>query len=62
MAAPRFFTDEDIYGAVAVALSKAGYDALSTPDVGRRREADESQLEWATLKGGLSLHSTSAFS
>jgi len=45
--AVRFFTDEDIYGAVAPALRRLGYDALSTPESGRRGQADQSQLEWA---------------
>jgi hypothetical protein len=51
MSAIRLFTDEDVYGVVAVALRKAGYDALSTPASGRRGESDESQLEWATNEG-----------
>lgn len=45
--AVRFFTDEDIYSAVARALRRLGYDALSTPESGRRGQADQSQLEWA---------------
>jgi len=44
----RFFTDEDIYGAAAVALRRAGFDAVSTPETGRLGETDESQLVWAT--------------
>jgi hypothetical protein len=43
----RIFTDEDVYGSVAVALRRAGVDAVSTPEVGRRGESDESQLTWA---------------
>ena len=43
----RFFTDEDVYGAVAVELRRKGYDAVSTPETGRNRESDESQLNWA---------------
>lgn len=44
MAAIRFFTDEDIYGAVATALRHLGIDAVSTPESGRRGESDVSQL------------------
>lgn len=51
MAAIRFFTDEDLYGAVAVALRKAGCDAVSTPEAGRLGETDESQLQWASDQG-----------
>ena len=47
----RFFTDEDIYGATAVALRRAGYDSISTPESGRMRESDESQLVWAVGEG-----------
>jgi hypothetical protein len=47
----RFFTDEDVYGAIAVALRKAGFDAISTPESGRLGETDESQLEWAASEG-----------
>ncbi|MEX0714674.1 MAG: DUF5615 family PIN-like protein [Pirellulales bacterium] len=51
MAHVRFFTDEDVYGAVAPALRKAGFDALSTPEAERLRETDESQLAWASNEG-----------
>ena len=44
----RFFTDEDVYGAVASGLRRAGFDAVSTPEAGRLGESDESQLQWAT--------------
>ncbi|MDH3718733.1 MAG: DUF5615 family PIN-like protein [Planctomycetota bacterium] len=47
----RYFTDEDIYGAVAAALRKSGVDAVSTPETGRLAETDESQLEWAATEG-----------
>ena len=47
----RYFTDEDIYGAVAAALRKSGVDAVSTPEAGRLAETDESQLEWAAAEG-----------
>ena len=51
MSAPRFFTDEDVYAAIAPALRKSGIDAVSTPEVGRLSESDESQLEWAANEG-----------
>jgi hypothetical protein len=51
MAAIRFFTDEDIYGAVATALRRAGIDVCSTPELGRRGRSDDSQLEWALNEG-----------
>jgi hypothetical protein len=47
MIPPRFFTDEDVYSAVAIGLRKAGLDAISTPEAGRRGESDESQLQYA---------------
>jgi hypothetical protein len=51
MAAIRFFTDEDVYGTIVVALRRARIDARSTPEVGRRGQSDESQLEWASTEG-----------
>jgi hypothetical protein len=51
MAAIRFFTDEDVYGAIAPAIRTAGFDAVATPEVGRRGESDESQLQWAASEG-----------
>ncbi|MEX2171374.1 MAG: DUF5615 family PIN-like protein [Pirellulales bacterium] len=51
MSKPRFFTDEDIYGAAAIALRRAGFDAVSTPETGRMRTSDESQLVWAVGEG-----------
>jgi len=47
----RFFTDEDVYGSIAPALRESGYDAVSTPEVGRMGESDESQLGWAADQG-----------
>jgi hypothetical protein len=47
MSKPAFFTDEDIYAAVAVGLRKAGLDAVSTPEANRLGESDDSQLAWA---------------
>ncbi len=44
----RLFTDEDVYGAVAIALRNSGYDAISTPEANRLGENDEAQLVWAT--------------
>lgn len=38
MAQARFFTDEDVYGIIAVALRKAGCDGVSTPETGRLGE------------------------
>ncbi len=48
MSAIRFFMDEDVYGAIAPALRRAGIDALSTPEAGRGGDSDESQLDWAS--------------
>lgn len=53
MTAIRFFTDEDVYGAVAPALRRDGVDAVSTPESGRLGESDESQLQWASGEGRL---------
>jgi Domain of unknown function (DUF5615) len=47
----RFFTDEDVYGALAIALRRSGFEAVSTPEVGRFHESDESQVLWATSQG-----------
>ncbi|MEX2016788.1 MAG: DUF5615 family PIN-like protein [Candidatus Hydrogenedentales bacterium] len=47
----KFFTDEDVYAAVCVALRHAGFDAVSTPELGRLGESDESQLTWAAAQG-----------
>jgi hypothetical protein len=44
----RFFTDEDIHGALASALRKRGFDAVSTVEAGRSSLPDDSQLIWAT--------------
>lgn len=51
MSAFHFFMEEDLYGAVAAALRRAGIDAVSTPETGRHRQSDESQLEWAAVEG-----------
>jgi hypothetical protein len=51
MSAVRIFTDEDVYGAVAPALRRAGIDAVSTPKAGNERESDDFQLDWATARG-----------
>lgn len=48
MSTARFFTDEDVYAAVAPALRTDGLDALSTSEARRLGESDESQLAWAT--------------
>jgi hypothetical protein len=47
----RFFTDEDVYGAIAPALRHAGFSALSTPEADRLGESDENQLIWAVSRG-----------
>jgi hypothetical protein len=39
--------DEDVYGAVAPALRRAGLDAISTMEAGRGGQTDESQIDWA---------------
>lgn len=44
MRAAQFFTDEDIYAAVAPALRNTGVDAVSTPEAGRLCESDERNL------------------
>jgi hypothetical protein len=44
----RLFTDEDVYGAIAVELRRQGFDVVSTPEHNRRRESDDTQLQWAT--------------
>lgn len=51
MSAARFFTDEDVYAAVAIGLRKAGLDAVSTPDVGRLSKSDDAQLAWTAGEG-----------
>lgn len=51
MSVPRFFTDEDVYAAVASALRKHGFDATSTPEVARLGESDESQIAHAASEG-----------
>src|SRR5687767_5023956 len=51
MSQVRFFTDEDVYGAVAAQLRAAGLDAVSTPAAGRRGESDLSQLLQAAREG-----------
>ena len=50
MAAIRFFTDEDVYSAIAPALRRARIDARSTLEVGRGGQSDKSQLEWASTE------------
>ncbi|MCA9263090.1 MAG: DUF5615 family PIN-like protein [Planctomycetales bacterium] len=48
MTALRFFTDEDIYGAIAPALRDKGIDAMAARETGRLGDSDESQLTWAS--------------
>lgn len=47
----RFFTDEDVYAAVAPALRKAGFDAVATPEADRLGLSDQMQLTWAADEG-----------
>ena len=51
MARVRFFTDEDVYAAIAPALRKAGLDALSAPEAHRLGKSDDSQLAFAADEG-----------
>jgi hypothetical protein len=51
MTGAKFFTDEDIYAAVAPALRKAGLDAVSAREAVRLGEGDESQLAYAVGEG-----------
>ena len=51
MTALRFFTDEDIFSAIAPALRNSGFDAVSTPETGRLGLSDEDQLEWSAQEG-----------
>lgn len=51
MSQVRFFTDEDLPAAIAIRLRAAGFDAVSTPEVGRRGETDPAQLSWAAAEG-----------
>jgi hypothetical protein len=48
VSAIRFFTDEDLHGAVAPQLRALGIDAVSTPEVGRLGADDASQFRFAT--------------
>jgi len=43
MAQVRFFMDEDVYGVIAIALRKAGWDGVSTPETTRPGQTDESR-------------------
>jgi hypothetical protein len=47
----RFFTDEDVHGAIAPHLRAAGFDAVSSPEAGRLGTNDPEQLLWATQQG-----------
>ena len=47
MASIRFFTDEDVYSAIATQLQAAGFDAVSTPGGNRLGALDVCQLAWA---------------
>jgi hypothetical protein len=51
MSAVRFFTDEDLYAALAPALRRIELDAISSPESGRLGESDDLQLAWAAGEG-----------
>jgi hypothetical protein len=51
MSQVRYFTDEDVYGVLAPQLRGAGFDAVSTPEAGRRGCDDPDQLLWAFQEG-----------
>jgi hypothetical protein len=51
MSAATFFTDEDLYAALAGGLRKVGWDVVSAREAGRLGESDESQLTWAASEG-----------
>lgn len=42
----RLFTDEDVFGDLAVILRSHGFDAISTPEARRLSEPDPDQLSW----------------
>jgi hypothetical protein len=44
----KFYIDEDVYNSIAVLLSRRGFDSVSTNELARNRESDESQLQWAS--------------
>lgn len=44
----HFFTDEDVYQAIAEQLRLRGFDALSTPEANCLGQSDESQFDWAS--------------
>jgi uncharacterized protein with PIN domain len=43
----KFYIDEDVFDSIATLLRGRGFDAVSTNELGRNRESDESQLLWA---------------
>ena len=47
----RLYTDEDVYGSVALKLRERGLDAMSTPEANRLGASDLSQIEWAAQQG-----------
>lgn len=44
----QIYIDEDVYDSIAVVLRRRGFDAVSTNELARNHESDESQLQWAS--------------
>lgn len=51
MAKPKIFLDEDVHDGLAAALRRAGFDAISAREAGRKEVTDPQQLEFAILQG-----------
>jgi hypothetical protein len=47
----RFYTDEDVYRAVATQLQARGGDAVSAVESGQMGRSDQEQIEYATREG-----------
>jgi len=47
----HFYTDEDVYRAVAQQLRANGWDAFSAVEAGRAARSDEEQLDHAAAEG-----------
>ena len=47
MAKPKIFVDEDVHDGLAAALRRAGFDAISAREAGRKEVPDPQQLEFA---------------
>ena len=50
----RFYTDEDVYRAVAQQLRANGWDALSAMEASRAARSDEEQLDYAAAEDRVS--------